>query len=249
MTPARPWATPAHSGVTLARNVGGPTPAQASGHPTLNDVPVQGPTDPGMREADCWFAQNRLPAHPACVDCKGPIPMWAQSKGLLGEWGGVAAPGFALAAAGDPEVWTKLTPEQQTWVRNVLVRLNTRIVQVTKTTCPTWGPAIPAAAGCFQAWFNATNPTTSGGGWTGGTRRLRTDGVFDRDTLDALITTRQIHAADFPILFPGSPPEAEKKGLSTGAMVGIGVVGATALGGVIYAATRKGGRRKARRRK
>lgn len=57
------------------------TPAQASGrYDFVTDVPVQGPTDEGIRAADCWWTQNVLPvANPACSDCKGPIPQWARN--------------------------------------------------------------------------------------------------------------------------------------------------------------------------
>jgi hypothetical protein len=56
------------------------TPAQAYGHPDfVTDVPVQGPTDEGMRAAACWWTRHVLPPHPPCVDCSGgPIPAWAQ---------------------------------------------------------------------------------------------------------------------------------------------------------------------------
>lgn len=239
------------------------TPAQASGHPNfVTDVPVQGPTDEGLRAADCWFAQNRLPAQPACADCEGPIPMWArqsishvrgQSSGI-GErisFGGRGVLGFSLAAAGDPDVWTKLTTEQQTWIVQTLSKFNDLIVKSTGTTCPTWGPSITAAGGCFQHWFNAakmgmTKPD-------GSPIVLRTDGVFDQDTLDVLRTAVGLHPKDFPTPFPGTTLPGEtgtgEKKLSTGAMVGIGVAGATVLGGIVYAATRKrgGGRRKSRR--
>lgn len=230
------------------------TPAQASGHQNfVTDVPVQGPTDEGIRAADCWFAQNRVPAHPACVDCGGGlIPMWAQTKGLLGEqisFGGTNALGFAgLGKAGDPEVWTKLTVAQQTWVMNALVKLNDMVARATYSKCPTFGPSITAAGGCFQIWWNwwiDTNkmPAT----------KLRTDGVFDQDTLNALITTTKLHAADFPEPFPSAaalpPPLAEKKKLSTGAMAGIAAAGAAGIGGIIYVATRKSGRKRGRGRK
>lgn len=56
------------------------TPAQASPAVSnfVTDVPVQGPTDEGMRAAGCWQAQNRLPGRPGCSDCVNPIPLWAQ---------------------------------------------------------------------------------------------------------------------------------------------------------------------------
>lgn len=208
------------------------TPAQASGHPNfVTDHPVQGPTDEGIRAADCHYRQNFLPARPACVDCEGPVPMWAQSKGLLGvSFGGVGVPGFALAAAGDPEIYSKLSTVQQRWIADVLQRLNTLIVSTTGSTCPTWAPAIPAASGCFQAWFNNINAGAP-------IRKLRTDGVFDQDTLDALIVTTQIHAADFANF--GAYPKGDEKKLSTGAMLGIAAGGAAVVGGVVWLATRK----------
>lgn len=227
------------------------TPAQAYGHPTLDDVPVSGPTDPGILKADCWFAQNRLPAQPACVDCKGPIPMWAQNKGLLGErisFGGRGALGFAIGAAGDPEVWTKITPAQQTWVVNTLVKLDENIRKATNTTCPTFGPSITAAGGCFQRWFNAQNLGLTKP--NGDKVVLRTDGTFDQETLDALRTVVALHPQDFPLPFPGTTlpgltGTGEKK-LSTGAIVGIAAAGATVLGGIAYVATRKPARKRRR---
>ena len=239
-----------------------PTPAQVFGHPDFNDsFGPGGPTDPGMRAADCWYRNNVLPAHPACVDCKGPIPMWAQS-GVLGErlsFGGRGSRGFALEAPGDPDIWSfnVLTPDQKTWVVNTLTGLNNRIYQSTNTTCPTWkAPTVDnifAATGCFQAWFNSVQ--TAGAPVT----KLRTDGVFDQDTLNALITTAQIHATDFPA-FPGTVPGAPGSpsavttasviptGLSTGMKVGLAVGGAALVGGVVYA-THHGGHKKSRRRR
>jgi hypothetical protein len=221
------------------------TPAQASGHPNfIVDVPIQGPTDEGIRAADCWYRQNMLPARPACVDCEGPIPMWAQSKGLLGSrvsFGGRGALGFALAAPSDPDIWDKLTADQQKWVADTLAKLNNLIVSTTGTTCPQWAPTIHQAGFCFQAWFNGAKL-----GFTkadGSPLILRTDGMFDQDTLDALRTTVALNPKDFTTPFPGTTlpglVKEEKKGLSTGAMVGLAAGGAAVLGGIIYVATRK----------
>jgi len=230
------------------------TPAQAYGHPDfVNDWPVQGPTDPGIRAADCRYAQKLpTPQEAPCVDCKGPVPMFARTKGLLGEqvsFGGRNVRAFALAKAGDPDVWEKLTPGQQAWLAGVKQKLNDLIVQTTGTKCATWGPNVTSqgATTCFQNWYNSYGLT-----------QLRTDGVLDQDTLSALIETAQAHPNDFPQFpgqaQPGTPPEVAAadavgpKKLSTGAIVGIAAAGAAALGGAIYVATRKSGR-KSRRRK
>lgn len=172
--------------------------------------------------------------------------------GFVGErlsYGGRGALGFALAAAGDPEVWTKLSAEQQAWVADTLRKLNDKIVATTGSTCPTWNAAvITATAGCFQGWFNLNY----GGKLTGADGKpvtLRTDGVFDQQTLDALRTVVATFPDDFKTPFPGTAMPGltgeGKKGLSTGAMVGIGAAGVAGLG-LIYAATRghKAGRRR-----
>lgn len=165
--------------------------------------------------------------------------------GLLSEWSGGAR--FGVGAAGDPDAWVQLDKSQQTWVMNTLVKLDSLIRSSTPgTSCATFGPSISAAGRCFQFWFNSAK--------LGLTKRdgspvvLRTDGVFDQDTLDALRTVSSLNPKDFPTPFPGTEMAGTgaKKGLSTGTMVGIGA-GVAAVGGVIYAATRKGGRRKGRK--
>lgn len=249
------------------------TPAQANPNVAnfVTDVATQGPTDEGIRAADCWFAQHVLPARPACVDCEGPIPMWAQrtfspvrgESAGIGEqisFGGNAVLGFGIGAMGDPEIWTQLSTEQQAWVVGVLTKLNDLIVKTTGTTCPTWGPSITAAGGCFQGWYNANylplNPQAI---------QLRTDGAFDEDTLCAIILMAALNPPEFPTPFPdpekrycqiaAPAPVAvaeEKKKLSTGAMVGIGVAGVAVVGGIGYAVMRRGGRKtrkKGRRRR
>lgn len=233
------------------------TPAQAYGHPNwVIDVPVQGPTDEGLRAADCHFAQTVLPTRPACVDCEGPIPMWAtqslshvrgKSAGI-GErlsFGGVGALGFALDGPGDPQIWTTLPAPQQAWIADTLRTLNDKIVATTGSHCPTWNAAsISSTTGCFQVWFNA-NYHGSLTGADGKPVVLRADGVFDQQTLDALRTVAALDPQTFKTPFPGTSLPGltgeGKQGLSTGAMVGIGVAGAAGLG-LIYAATR--GRRR-----
>lgn len=222
------------------------------------DVPVQGPTDEGMRAASCWWAQNRIPAHPGCADCTGPIPAWTRRTlapgGPAGPNAGIGdnmntislsgarVRGFSLGAAGDPDVWSKLSSAQQQWVTDALVKLNGLIVATTKTTCPTWAPSITAAGGCFQAWFNnAFAGPTALTRADGSKIVLRTDGVFDQDTLDALRTVTGLNPKDFPTAFPSAAiTTTETKKLSTGAMVGLAAGGAAAVGGIIYFVTRKG---------
>jgi|GEM_PF-3448296 len=159
-------------------------------------------------------------------------------------FGGRGALGFALEAAGDPEVWSKLGAAQQTWVANTLRKLNDKIVSTTGSKCPTWNPAvITATAGCFQVWFNANY----GGKLTDASGKpvmLRTDGTFDQQTLDALRTVvATFGTTDFPDPFPGTSLPGEtgtgEKKLSTGAMIGIGAGVAAAIGGGLYLATHK----------
>ena len=152
-------------------------------------------------------------------------------------FGGKGALGFALGADGDPSVWEKLTTEQQAWVQATLVKLNDLVTKTTGTKCLTWAPSIDKAGQCFQMWFDSVNANAP-------IKKLRTDGVFDRDTLDALIVTAQIHSNDFPTPFPGAAPSGKK--LSTGAIVGIAAAGAAVLGGVVYVATSKKSRRRRR---
>jgi hypothetical protein len=75
--------------------------------------------------------------------------------------------------------------------------------------------------------------------------------TFDQATLDALRTVAAMNPTDFKTPFPGTEmagtAPAQKK-LSTGAMVGIATGGAAVLGGIVYVATRKSGKRKSRRR-
>jgi hypothetical protein len=166
-------------------------------------------------------------------------------------FGGGGALGFAIGKAGDPDAWVQLTPSQQTWVTNTIVALDGKIRQQTQTTCPGMlTGSITGIAGCFQNWFN--NAHLGFTGRDGSNIVLRMDGVFDQDTLDALRTVAAMDPGTFKTPFPGTDMPGltgEKKKLSTGAMVGIATGGAAVLGGIVYVATRKGGKgRKARRR-
>jgi hypothetical protein len=227
------------------------TPAQAYGHPTLDDVPVSGPTDPGIWTADCWFRQNRIPAHSTCVDCEGSTTMQQVMRSTgIGErisFGGGGALGFAIGV-GAPDVWTTLSTAQQTWVMNTLVTLDGLIKKQTGTSCPTFGPSITAAGACFKGWFNGaklglTKPD-------GSPLVLDPTTTFDQATLDALRTVAAMNPKDFTTPFPGTEmagTTGTTKKLSTGEIVGIGAGVATVAGGIIYLVTRKGGRRKGRK--
>jgi len=181
--------------------------------------------------------------------------MFAQQKRLtafgVGEkisFGGVGAVGFALGAPGDPDAWVQLTPAQQTWVTNSIRTLDSKIREQTQTTCPGMSqPTITGMAGCFQNWFNSAK--------LGLTKRdgspvvLRTDGVFDQDTLDALRTITSLDAKNYPTPFPGTEAAGitPTKKLSTGAIVGIAAAGATVIGGIAYVAMHSKSKRKGRR--
>jgi len=177
-------------------------------------------------------------------------------------YGGRPVYGFALGAAGDPDAYAGLTSDQQYWVQNTLNALNSAVTLNTGTTCDAFvNPAVnmAAAVGCFQQWYNANFTQQSG------VPPLRTDGVFDSDTLAGLkmvVTTPPISGWTSFDPFPGggaapaggggavtpAPGTAPAKKLSTGAMVGIGVAAAAGVGGIIYAATRGGGKKRGRRR-
>lgn len=287
------------------------TPAQAYGHPDfVTDVPIQGPTDQGLREASCRFAQTKVPKKPSCVDCgDGPVPVWTrnslcpgtnqgQGSGIAGlggiSYGGRAVAGFAIGKAGDPDVFAALSPDQQNWIMAALSQLNDRIVQTTGSSCPTWGLTIGAATNCFQVWYTANYAPPNGPA-----NPLRLDGVFDEDTLCALLGITGSYPLDFINVFPDpakqhcqgpaavvpppppvAPPPAPAvapvapappappaptpaapvapaaiippapttpaattkilgMNLTKGEMIGAGAVGVVAIGGILYAVTRK----------
>ncbi len=172
--------------------------------------------------------------------------MWAKTNGVFLSGApviGFGATTIGFGAAGDPTIWSDLSFAQQSWINAALAKLNALIVKANGTMCPTWSPAISAATGCFQTWYNANylplNPQA---------KTLRTDGAFDADTLCALILVAALHPQDFPDSFPD--PEKKycqaplaKQGLSKGAMIGIAAGGAAVLGGIVYVATRKKRRR------
>jgi hypothetical protein len=173
--------------------------------------------------------------------------MLAQRNAGLGEQvalRGSYMRGFALSAAGDPDIWATLSADQQAWVYSFLSVLNGLITKSTGTMCPSWkapsgASGITNATGCFQMWFNSVYPPGTP------VKQLRTDGVFDQDTLYGMQTIAGIHASDFPTPYPA----ASAKKLSTAAMVGIGAAGVAALGGIYYVVTSKKKTRKISRKR
>lgn len=237
------------------------TPAQAYGHPNfVTDVPVQGPTDEGLRAADCLHVQQRALAHPGCSGCKGTLAM-QHAQGVLGEqisFGGARALGFALGGPGDPDIWALLSLAQQTWVTTSLNTLNAKIIANGNAPCPTWGPAINLEAGCFQAWYN-NNYGPSAQQMVSPSKTLRTDGAFDEDTLCALIMIAGMHPADFPTPFPDPTkqycqvqpaPTVAAASMMTPMTkkVLIGSALVAGIGGIVFAAS-KGGKGRRRRRR
>lgn len=148
--------------------------------------------------------------------------------------GGRQVRGFGLAAAGDPDIWSSLSAAQQAWVFATLATLNQKIVTSTASMCPGWvtpsgATGVTAAAGCFQMWFNGIYQVPGSP-----VKALRTDGVFDQDTLAGLQTIAGLHPADFTTPYPASSSK-----LSKGEMIGLGVAGAAVLGGGVYLVTHK----------
>jgi hypothetical protein len=185
-------------------------------------------------------------------------------NGWLGGWVGQLPPSGPGPIASPQDVFSTLTPAQQAWVRSALNIIDTNIKHDTGTACASWGDPgvnLPGAITCFQNWINgaaASNAPELAG--MPAIFPLRTDGVFDARSLQALqaLSSSGPLAADFPQKFPGGPPvpvptpapaPAAKAGLSTGAIVGISAAGVAVLGGVIYAATRGGGGGGGKRRK
>jgi hypothetical protein len=242
-----------------------PTPAQAADiahrdgtyQDWVTDVPVQGPTDPGIRAAGCWWKENVLDK---VTDRQGAIvPRWTQSSTLCMAGRpvrtGVAGLGETIqmhlgpnptltpkpsagsptsgTASSPPGVWSKLAATESQWVMNTLTQLNALILKAGNKPCATW-PADPtknqsAAVACFQGWFNANGKPAE---------PLRTDGTLDEASLCALVAVTKQHAGDFTVQYPGSPSCGG--GLSTLAKVGIGVGALVVVGGTIAAVAAHG---------
>lgn len=209
------------------------TPAQISGSNFVTDWPVQGPTDPGMRAADCAWANKHLPAHPGCVDCGGGLIPMNVHPGLSGV---VVRRGFL----GGADIYGTLSADQQAWIAAALTTLNNKIVATSGSSCSTWAPAIGPATGCFKLWYNTNYAAPKGTA-----APLSQDSNFDQDTLSALLSVVAQNPADFPTPYPSALAPSKK--LSKGAMIGIGALGAAALGGIVYASTKKTKKSKRRR--
>ena len=206
----------------------------------VNDVPVQGPTDPGIRAAGCWWKDNVLDK---VTDHQGAmVPRWTQSSvlcmgpsplrsgvGGVGETvrrGGALGADAALAAGAPPSIWSKLAPAESQWVLATLAKLNALILKSGNKPCASWPAdptkAMPAAVACFQGWYNANVKPG-----------LSTDGTLDRETLCALVAVTKEHAADFPTPYPGTTLCLST--LSLPMKIGIGIAAAAVVGGTVAA--------------
>ena len=235
-----------------------PTPAQAANimHNAgtygdwVDDVPIQGPTDRGIRKADCWWKDNVLDK---VTDNQGAVvPRWTQhtlcignrlvESGIGGLGDAVQAPtAAATAAPAPPGLWSKLSAAQSQWVVSALTQVNALVLKAGSKPCATWPTnvttSLPAAVACFQGWLNSQDPKPD--------KLLRTDGTLDDATLCWLVELTRQHASDFPTPYPGDAGKSPCEfGLSTLAKVGIGVGVAAAVGGVALAVASAHGKKK-----
>lgn len=164
-------------------------------------------------------------------------------KNAFSDWG--------LGGPGDPDIFGKLSPAQQGWVATTFAAIFAKADPKDIQPC---GPLNSSAAmiRCFQMIYNAESTDMP-------VKPLRTDGVFDEDTLCALqlaATNTKFGVVPFPdpekrFCQPPCPvgqardpktglcAETTKPGLSTGAIVGIAAAGAVAVAGLVYAVSRK----------
>ena len=249
-----------------------PTPAQAAEIMRQNgtygdwvtDVPVQGPTDPGIRAAGCWWKENVLDK---ATDHQGAmVPMWTQQSLCIGDrpcvrtagvgeavhrggvrvgaLGQVPAVGPSPApaptkASAPPGIWSRLSDAESHWVASTLIQLNALIVKAGNAPCATW----PADLLKDDATAISKMPAAVGcfQGWfntnVGGS--LRTDGTLDERTACALVLVTGQHPADFTTPYPGvlncGGWLAKLTALSLPAKVGIGAGVAVVVGGTIAA--------------
>ena len=186
--------------------------------------------------------------------------------GLSGCGGAPCFSMTGLQGPSDPAIDSKFAIEQLAWVQNTLLTLNDKIMSTSGSSCPTWADPtahMQAAVGCFQSWWNTHYATPSGGA----AKSLRTDGALDEDSLCALLTIVSMHPEDFPTPFPDPKKQfcqpstvlakvaKTHRGvmeylehLSTPTKIGIGVAAVGAVGGVVYAVSRRQKNNTGRRR-
>jgi hypothetical protein len=243
------------------------TPAQAAevarANGTYNDwvtdVPVQGPTDPGIRAAGCWWKDNVLDK--VTNEQGAVVPRWTQSSPLCVDGGAreaiyrggkrigalgadppaAATPATAAPATGSaspapappPGIWSRLSDAESHWIASTLIQLNTLILKAGNKPCVTWPADLLKDDASAVAKLPAAVACFQG--WYNNNLspnwKLRTDGTLDEATACALVVTTGQHAADFPTPYPG----VLNCGLSTLAKVGIGLGAAVAVGGAVAA--------------
>ncbi len=215
------------------------TPAQANPDVAdfVTDVATQGPTDEGIRAADCWYAQHVLPARPACVDCEGPIPKWAQqslstvrgeSAGIGDQisLGGVAVRGFGI---GGPPTFDPGRAITVTLGGSFTVPVGSSITVALPIGSQLWkspgvvtnnakvvAPSYPATTNGFVAAAPGVAVLTG----TPGNGETASINVKVEPTAEA---------AD----------ETGKRRSLTGALIGTGVISVVVIGGIVYAVTRR----------
>ncbi|KKM19082.1 hypothetical protein LCGC14_1659220 [marine sediment metagenome] len=216
------------------------TPAQANPDVAdfVTDVATQGPTDEGIRAADCWYVQNVLPAQPACVDCKGPIPRWAQqslstvrgeSAGIGDQisLGGVAVRGFGIGV---------ITPTFDS-DRAITVTLGGSF------TVPV-GSSITVALPIGSQLWQSPGVVTSNAKVVAPSYPATTNGFVAAAPGAAVLTGTPGNGKTASVNVKVEPTaeaidETEKKKIPTGVMVGAGVIGVVVIGGIVYAVTRR----------
>lgn len=244
-----------------------------------DDYPWDGGYGEGERRSACRNAQEITAPRPGgpCSGLL-PAWIRNYPSGMLSgiSLNGRPVPGFGIGqAAGD--VFATLTPTQQAWIQQTLSTLHSKIITQTQTTCPGWAEPtanLAAAVACFQLWANNLSVPLTGGGALRQDGVL--DQATLTSLLSAAIQHPEdfsttfpqpaaappavqaavnaavaavvppVAAAPVPAPVPGTQPS---KGLSTGAMVGIGIAAVGAIGTGVYFATRGGGGKKRRKRR
>lgn len=153
-----------------------------------------------------------------------------QSHGLaaFSDWG--------LGAASDPDITGSMSAAQKGWVAGGIAGVKDAAIKT-----GTWTSADAADGLGFQKWYNANVAKVVP------VKPLRTDGILDQDTLDALQSVvKQMGGSPYPSaacpkgqeLDPKTGLCADKKGLSRGAIAGLAAAGAAVVGGIVYVVTK-----------